>query len=84
MAMLTPFLTLLIAVILIVSVLFFTRNKIGAAVFSAIDIVIGLILIGSKEIVASIFIFQIPETVILYIGVAMTVKGVYYLMLSLR
>ena len=79
-----PFLALALGVFLVISVLFLTRSKIGAIIFSVVDLVAGLALVGSKEIAAAIFVYQVPEIVVLYIGVAMTLKGVYYLVLSLR
>jgi len=79
-----PFLALALGVFLIVSVLFLTRSKIAAIIFSVVDLVAGLTLVGSKEIAASIFVYHVPEIVVLYIGAAMTLKGVYYLVLSLR
>ena len=79
-----PFLALALGVFLIVSVLFLTRNKFAAIIFSVVDLIAGLTLVGSKTIAASVFVYQIPEIVVLYIGAAMTLKGIYYLILSLR
>ncbi len=81
---LSSFLTVALVVILAISVLFFTRNKIGAIIFSAIDLIVGLTLIGSKEIAASFLVLNIPQAFVYYLGIAVTIKGFYYLILSMR
>ena len=84
MATQIPFLALALGVFLIVSVLFLTRSKFAAIIFSAVDLIAGLTLIGSKTIAASFLFYPLPEIVVMYIGAAMTLKGVYYLVFSLR
>ncbi len=66
-----------------VSVLFWTRTKIGAVLFSIIDLVVGLTIIGTASAV-QILGYAVPETAIMYLGVALTLKGIYYLVLSFR
>jgi len=79
-----PFVALIVGVILIVSTLFLTRSKIGAIIFSIVDLSVGLLLISSKAIPASLVFLNVPEIVTLYAGAFLTFKGIYYLVISIR
>ena len=74
-------LPMILGVVSGVSVLFWTRTKIAAALFSIVDLIVGLLIIGTASTV-NLLSYAIPETVILYLGVAITIKGIYYLVLS--
>jgi len=76
-------LPMILGVVSGVSVLFWTRTKIAAALFSIVDLIVGLLIIGTASTV-NLLSYAIPETVILYLGVAITIKGIYYLVLSFR
>ena len=69
------------AVISGVSILFFSRSKIGAITLSMVDLMVGLTLIGSKELVSAL---PLPEKAFMFLGIAILIKGIYYLVLSLR
>ena len=76
-------LPMILGVVSGISVLFWTRTRIGAALFSIIDLIVGLLIIGTVSTV-NLLSYTVPETAILYLGVAITLKGIYYLVLSFR
>ena len=74
---------LILGVVSGISVLFWTRTKIGAALFSIIDLIVGVTIIGTASAV-QILGYAFPETVVLYLGIAINLKGIFYLVLSFR
>lgn len=67
-----------------VSVIFFTRTRLGAAFLSVIDLIVGITIIGSAGAAVKILSYAVPEAAILYLGIAITLKGIFYLVLSFR